>query len=88
VRGTEFQKKVWAAVRKIPCGATASYADIAERVGSPRAVRAVGTTCSVNPLAVLVPCHRVVRSGSPAKRQQGGVSLKETLLELEAKHNR
>jgi AraC family transcriptional regulator, regulatory protein of adaptative response / methylated-DNA-[protein]-cysteine methyltransferase len=83
VRGTEFQKKVWAAVRKIPFGATASYADIAERVGSPRAVRAVGTTCTVNPLAVLVPCHRVVKSG-PVKKLQGGVSLKERLLELEA----
>ncbi|MES2219328.1 MAG: methylated-DNA--[protein]-cysteine S-methyltransferase [Pseudomonadota bacterium] len=83
LRGTDFQKKVWSAVRKIPFGATASYADIAERIGSPRAVRAVGTSCSINPLAVLLPCHRVVKSGKPVKKLLSGCSLKEKLLELE-----
>jgi AraC family transcriptional regulator of adaptative response/methylated-DNA-[protein]-cysteine methyltransferase len=85
IQGTEFQKKVWAAVRKIPAGKTASYAEIADKVGSPRAMRAVGTACSANALAVLLPCHRVVRSDSSTSGYRWGTSLKEMLLEREFK---
>ena len=61
VRGTAFQQRVWQALRAIPAGATASYTDIAERLGTPRAVRAVAQACASNTLAVAIPCHRVVR---------------------------
>jgi AraC family transcriptional regulator of adaptative response/methylated-DNA-[protein]-cysteine methyltransferase len=82
LRGTEFQQKVWMAVKKIPAGATASYAEIAQRIGAPKAMRAVGTSCSVNPIAVLLPCHRVVRSDHSNKKGDG-CSLKDRLLEME-----
>ena len=82
LRGTEFQKKVWLAVKKIPAGKTVSYAEIAGRIGAPRAMRAVGTTCSANPIAVLLPCHRVVRRDYSGK-EGDGCSLKEILLEKE-----
>jgi AraC family transcriptional regulator of adaptative response/methylated-DNA-[protein]-cysteine methyltransferase len=84
IRGTDFQKKVWKAVRKIPLGKTVSYAEIAEKIGSPRAMRAVGTACSANSLAVLLPCHRVVRSDSSIKGYKWGTSRKEKLLEMES----
>ncbi|MFS7066564.1 methylated-DNA--[protein]-cysteine S-methyltransferase, partial [Escherichia coli] len=61
VRGTAFQERVWQALREIPPGSTASYAQIAERIGAPRAVRAVGPACAANPIPVGIPCHRVVR---------------------------
>ncbi|MBT5663713.1 MAG: methylated-DNA--[protein]-cysteine S-methyltransferase, partial [Rhodospirillaceae bacterium] len=61
IRGTVFQRRVWRALRDIPVGATASYADIAAAIGSPKAVRAVAGACAANALAVVIPCHRVVR---------------------------
>jgi AraC family transcriptional regulator, regulatory protein of adaptative response / methylated-DNA-[protein]-cysteine methyltransferase len=62
LRGTAFQKQVWQAVRKIPAGRTATYADVAQRIGSPKAMRAVGSACANNHLSIVVPCHRVLRS--------------------------
>src|SRR5204863_3856788 len=62
VRGTAFQQRVWQALREIPVGSTASYADIAKRIGAPKSVRAVAQACGANALAVAIPCHRVVRS--------------------------
>lgn len=61
VRGTAFQQRVWQALRKIPTGRTASYADIARKIGAPTSVRAVAGACAANHLAVAIPCHRVVR---------------------------
>src|ERR1035437_9555170 len=61
VRGTAFQQRVWQALRAIPAGSRASYSEIAERIGSPKAVRAVAQACAANALAVAIPCHRVVR---------------------------
>jgi len=63
IRGTPFQQKVWKAIRAIPAGKTASYSDIAIKIGAPRAARAVGTVCSTNTLAIALPCHRVLRKG-------------------------
>ena len=70
-RGTEFQKRVWRQVRKIPCGQTSSYTRIAEKIGAPRAVRAVASSCTRCWLAFAIPCHRVLRSG-PAKAAREG----------------
>lgn len=83
VRGTAFQEKVWAELRKIPLGETRSYADIAAAVGSPGAVRAVGTANGSNPVAVLVPCHRVIRSDGRLGGYGGGIPNKVKLLAAE-----
>ena len=83
VRGTAFQEKVWAELRKIPLGQTRSYADIAAAVGSPGAVRAVGTANGSNPVSVLVPCHRVIRSDGSLGGYGGGLPNKVKLLEVE-----
>ncbi len=83
VRGTAFQEKVWAELRKIPLGETRSYADIAAAVGSPGAVRAVGTANGFNPVAVLVPCHRVIRSDGRLGGYGGGIPNKVKLLAAE-----
>ena len=83
VRGTAFQEKVWGELRKIPLGETRSYADIAKAVGSPGAVRAVGTANGSNPVAVLVPCHRVIRSDGSLGGYGGGLPNKVKLLEAE-----
>jgi len=84
VRGTAFQQRVWQALRKIPAGATATYAEIAERIGSPKSVRAVAQACGANPVAVAIPCHRVVRSDGALSGYRWGVERKRTLLEREA----
>ena len=84
VRGTVFQQRVWRALREIPAGATASYREIAERIGSPRAVRAVAHACAANPLAVAIPCHRVVRSDGGVSGYRWGVERKRALLQREA----
>jgi AraC family transcriptional regulator, regulatory protein of adaptative response / methylated-DNA-[protein]-cysteine methyltransferase len=84
LRGTEFQKAVWHALREIPAGSTASYTDIASRMGLPKAVRAVAQACASNTLAVLVPCHRVVRSNGSLAGYRWGVERKRALLEREA----
>jgi AraC family transcriptional regulator, regulatory protein of adaptative response / methylated-DNA-[protein]-cysteine methyltransferase len=84
VRGTVFQRKVWQALRKIPAGNTASYAEIARRIGAPRAVRAVAGACAANNLAVAIPCHRVVRNDGSVSGYRWGVERKRALLEREA----
>ena len=83
IRGTAFQEKVWAELRKIPLGETRSYADIAAAVGQPGAVRAVGTANGANPVSVLVPCHRVIRSDGSLGGYGGGLPNKVKLLEAE-----
>ena len=84
VRGTAFQEAVWRELRKIPAGQTRSYADIAAAVGQPGAVRAVGTANGSNPVAVLVPCHRVIRSDGSLGGYAGGLERKRKLLDAEA----
>jgi AraC family transcriptional regulator of adaptative response/methylated-DNA-[protein]-cysteine methyltransferase len=83
VQGTAFQERVWQALRKIPSGTTASYADIAKRIGKPRAVRAVAQACAANRLAVAIPCHRVVRRDGDLSGYRWGVDRKRELLERE-----
>jgi len=83
VRGTAFQEAVWKELRKIPLGQTRSYADIAAAVGQPQAVRAVGTANGSNPVAVLVPCHRVIRSDGSLGGYAGGLDRKRKLLAAE-----
>lgn len=84
IRGTAFQERVWQALREIPPGTTASYLDIARRLGSPRAVRAIAQACAANPLAVAIPCHRVVRSDGSLSGYRWGVERKRALLQREA----
>jgi AraC family transcriptional regulator of adaptative response/methylated-DNA-[protein]-cysteine methyltransferase len=83
VRGTAFQKRVWQALRKIPVGETASYAQVARRMGAPKAVRAVAAACAANNLAVAIPCHRVVRSDGSLSGYAWGVERKRDLLTRE-----
>ncbi len=83
LRGTAFQQRVWQALREIPCGSTASYAEIAARIGRPKAVRAVAQACASNRLAVVVPCHRVVRTDGALSGYRWGVERKRELLGLE-----
>jgi AraC family transcriptional regulator, regulatory protein of adaptative response / methylated-DNA-[protein]-cysteine methyltransferase len=85
VRGTAFQQRVWQALRQIPAGATASYTDIARRIGSPTSVRAVAQACAANPLAVAIPCHRVVRNDGGLSGYRWGVERKRALLQREAR---
>jgi len=83
VRGTAFQQRVWQALRQIPPGETASYAQIAQRIGSPKSVRAVAGACAANTLAVAIPCHRVVRSDGALSGYRWGVERKRELLARE-----
>jgi AraC family transcriptional regulator, regulatory protein of adaptative response / methylated-DNA-[protein]-cysteine methyltransferase len=83
IRGTAFQAQVWRALQKIPLGQTATYGEIATALGLPKAVRAVGRACGANPLALLVPCHRVVRKDGDLGGYRWGVSRKQALLERE-----
>jgi AraC family transcriptional regulator of adaptative response/methylated-DNA-[protein]-cysteine methyltransferase len=83
VRGTAFQQRVWQALREIPPGTTASYAEIAARIGAPRAVRAVAGACAANALAVAIPCHRVVRTDGSLSGYRWGVERKAALLARE-----
>jgi len=82
-QGTEFQKKVWSQLRKIPYGKTCSYQDIAKKLKNDKAVRAVGTANGRNPLSIIVPCHRVISSSGALGGYAGGLSIKTQLLELE-----
>ncbi len=84
IRGTAFQERVWRALREIPAGKTSSYAEVARRIGSPKAVRAVAGACAANALAVAIPCHRVVRTGGDLSGYRWGVERKQTLLDREA----
>jgi AraC family transcriptional regulator of adaptative response/methylated-DNA-[protein]-cysteine methyltransferase len=86
VRGTAFQRRVWQALQEIPLGRTVSYADIARRIGAPKAVRAVAGACAANHLAVAIPCHRVVRNDGALSGYAWGVERKQALLKREAAH--
>ena len=85
VRGTAFQHRVWQALREIPVGTTATYSEIAERIGMPKAVRAVAATCAANKIAVAIPCHRVVRNDGSLSGYRWGVDRKRLLIAREAK---
>ncbi|MBQ4645848.1 MAG: methylated-DNA--[Candidatus Gastranaerophilales bacterium] len=82
-KGTEFQKKVWAELLKIPYGKTKSYQEIAEAVGKPNAQRAVGSACNKNPILLIIPCHRVISKTGKLTGFACGVDRKEQLLKLE-----
>jgi AraC family transcriptional regulator of adaptative response/methylated-DNA-[protein]-cysteine methyltransferase len=84
VRGTAFQQRVWQALREIPAGSTASYAEIARRIGQPTAVRAVAQACAANAIAVAIPCHRVVRNDGALSGYRWGVERMRALLAMEA----
>ena len=83
IRGTAFQTKVWDALKRIPSGETRSYTDIARAIGDPKAVRAVARACASNPVAVAVPCHRVVRSDGQLAGYRWGLARKKKLLQEE-----
>ncbi|MGH8195047.1 MAG: bifunctional DNA-binding transcriptional regulator/O6-methylguanine-DNA methyltransferase Ada [Woeseiaceae bacterium] len=85
VRGTAFQQRVWQALREIPAGQTASYSEIAQRIGAPKSVRAVAQACGANALAVAIPCHRVVRTDGGLSGYRWGVDRKRALLQKEAR---
>jgi AraC family transcriptional regulator, regulatory protein of adaptative response / methylated-DNA-[protein]-cysteine methyltransferase len=88
VRGTVFQRRVWKALQQIPVGTTASYSEIAQKVGLPGGSRAIAQACAANPLAVAIPCHRVVRSDGGLSGYRWGVDRKKTLLEREGARER
>ena len=83
LRGTEFQKRVWSALREIPYGETRSYGWVAERIGNPKAVRAVGGANHRNPLMLIVPCHRCIGKDGSLIGFGGGLPMKDALLSLE-----
>jgi AraC family transcriptional regulator of adaptative response/methylated-DNA-[protein]-cysteine methyltransferase len=84
VRGTVFQQRVWQALQEVPTGETVSYAEVARRIGSPKAVRAVASACAANNLAVVIPCHRVVRMDGSLSGYAWGVERKRELIRREA----
>jgi AraC family transcriptional regulator of adaptative response/methylated-DNA-[protein]-cysteine methyltransferase len=84
VRGTAFQRRVWQELRAIPAGSTATYAELAARIGKPKAVRAVGTACGANPVSLLVPCHRAVGTDGKLHGYRWGLKRKRQLLDREA----
>lgn len=83
IEGSDFQKSVWAVLQSIPVGQTLSYSDVAERLHNPKAVRAVANACAANPLALAIPCHRVLRADGGISGYRWGVERKQTLLEKE-----
>ena len=83
VRGTAFQHEVWAALRRIPPGATRTYGEIAREIGRPGAARAVGAACGSNPVAVVIPCHRVVRGDGDLGGYHWGIERKRAILDRE-----
>jgi methylated-DNA-[protein]-cysteine S-methyltransferase len=83
LKGTPFQTSVWRALREVPRGRTITYAELARRIGKPRAVRAVGRANGANPIAIIVPCHRVIGSNGALTGYGGGIDRKRRLLELE-----
>ena len=87
INGTEFQKKVWKELTNIPYGETRTYKEIAVAVGNPKASRAVGMANNKNPIAIIVPCHRVIGSDGKLVGYAGGLDMKRTLLNLEKKYN-
>jgi methylated-DNA-[protein]-cysteine S-methyltransferase len=85
-KGSDFQKRVWAELVKIPFGETISYGELARRIGNPAASRAVGRANATNPIALIVPCHRVIGSNGKLTGYAGGIDLKEKLLIWERRH--
>lgn len=84
--GTEFQKKVWAALLTIPFGETRSYAQIAKQIGNPKAMRAVGAANGKNPISIVAPCHRVIGANGKLTGFAGGLEVKACLLDIESKN--
>lgn len=87
IRGTAFQARVWQALREIPSGQTRTYTEVAGEIGSPRAARAVASACASNPIALAIPCHRVIRGDGSLAGYAWGLEVKEQLLDLEARGN-
>jgi len=85
--GTEFQQKVWTELMKIPYGETITYMEMAIRLGDPKCIRAAGTANGKNPIAIIIPCHRVIGAGNKLTGYAGGIWRKKILLELEMKNN-
>lgn len=83
LKGTEFEKKVWSCLAQIPFGETRTYKWVAEKIGSPSAVRAVGRALSRNPLPIILPCHRVIESNGSIGGYSSGIDIKRRLLEME-----
>ena len=84
LRGSTFQQRVWQALREIPVGTTTTYSEVASRIGAPKAVRAVARACATNPLALLVPCHRVIGKDGDLSGYRWGMERKRMLLERES----
>jgi methylated-DNA-[protein]-cysteine S-methyltransferase len=87
-QGTPFQRAVWDELQRIPYGETVSYGELARRLGNPKAVRAVGTANGSNPIAIIIPCHRVIGSNGSLVGYGGGLPIKQTLLALEGRQGR
>jgi len=87
MQGTEFQKRVWGELQNIPYGETRSYSFVANTIGAPKAVRAVGAANGRNPVPIVVPCHRVIGAGGSLTGYGGGLPLKRFLLDMEARHS-
>jgi len=83
IQGTAFQERVWKALRDINSGETATYTDIAKAIGKPKAARAVASACAANPLAFIVPCHRIVRSTGEISGYRWGIERKKSILEYD-----
>ena len=81
--GTPFQTRVWEALQKIPCGSTATYAQLAKEIGRPEAVRAVANAVGANALAIVIPCHRIIGSDGTLTGYAGGLAMKQRLLDIE-----
>ena len=86
LRDTEFRMKVWSELLRIPYGETITYKELARRIGSPGACRAVANACGANPFPIIIPCHRVVASGGKTGGYTGGIDIKNALLEIENKN--
>ena len=84
LKGTEFQKRVWAKLVQIPYGTTISYGELAKRIGNPKASRAVGMANGKNPIPIIIPCHRVIGKNGTLTGFGGGLDIKQTLLDLES----
>jgi len=87
IEGTPFQKSVWDALKAIPYGETRTYREIAEKIGNPRACRAVGMANNRNPVAIIIPCHRVIGANGKLAGYAGGLDIKEKLLDLEKRYS-
>jgi len=86
LQGTAFQKQVWQALQNIPLGSTTTYTKLAQTLGKPKAIRAVANACAANNIALLIPCHRVIRSDGTLSGYRWGIDRKQTLLDSEQRH--